>query len=163
MLGRPMRTRLDLLRPNLKEQIYKKQDSMIHSSGNRQRKLNENDEVLIRNYNPGREKWHRGNIEKVIGDKHYTIREGSKVVKKHIDQLLPVKSQCNARKNNKKHNTPNIEESQRKDFSDQDISQEVIPIPITKKSKSAPEILCKEKYVPAQRSNTNFLKGGKVL
>ena len=91
MIGRPMRTRLDLLRPNLKEDVYHKQDSMIRNSGNRQRSVQKEEEVLVRNYRPREEKWTPGTVEKVIGDKHYIVNTHSGTTKQHIDQIIPKK------------------------------------------------------------------------
>ena len=89
MLGRSLRTRLDLLKPDLSERVGQQQDKMMRSSPKREKFFYENDNVLARDYR-GTEKWQPGTIKEVLGDKHFLVDVGAHIWKRHIDQLLPL-------------------------------------------------------------------------
>ena len=88
MFGRKLRTRLDLLKPNLEEEVLEKQDQIVRRSPNRERQFVEGQNVLVRTYRTKR-KWTRGCIAKQIGDKHYLVKVDDATWKRHVDQLLP--------------------------------------------------------------------------
>mgnify|MGYP000297765717 CR=1 FL=1 len=56
MLGHPLRTRLDLLKPNLDDMVHGQQDRMIRNSGKIYRNFIEGQKVLVRDYR-ARDKW----------------------------------------------------------------------------------------------------------
>ncbi|KAB0796974.1 hypothetical protein PPYR_11035 [Photinus pyralis] len=80
MLGRPMRTKFDILRPAQEKT----------PSGNLlpvTRKLKVGERVCARNY-VGSEKWKFGTILAVYGSRHYLIHlDNGHVLKRHINQL----------------------------------------------------------------------------
>ena len=88
MMGRSMRTRLDLLRPRLEENVFLKQDKMSRIPGASLRTLEKKEPVLVRSYKPSGEKWIPGDVQKRIGNKHYVVGTDHGKQKKHIDQLL---------------------------------------------------------------------------
>ena len=77
LLGRELRTRLDLLRPQ------NRQTEVIPAN------FEVGQTVLARDYRPGQEKWQNGVVERRIGAYLYLIRAGKLVLKRHVDQLLP--------------------------------------------------------------------------
>lgn len=100
MFGRPLRTRLDLLKPNqvkspssssseeLRKVIDEKQSLQIkYYLGNRNIQLKENDTVLIKLHSNN--KWVKGVIIKMIGNSLYDVYvpEINQIIKKHINQI----------------------------------------------------------------------------
>lgn len=82
LLGRPLRTRLDLLRPSSQP---KRRDEIAA-------KFQPGDEVLLRNYQKGQPKWQSGKVERRIGSYLYLVRSGTIRLKRHVDQLLVNKT-----------------------------------------------------------------------
>ena len=101
LFGRRLRTRMDLMLPNVRETVMKKQESMIsHSAQRGCRNFVVGEHVLVRNFSG--EKWMNGVIDEVLGFKHYNVRlENGNVVKRHVDQLL---------KSNRKIQTENVKD-----------------------------------------------------
>lgn len=73
LIGRPLRTRLDLLRTNLQEEVQQKQDYMTRNRRQRHREFQERDKVLTRDYR-GIDKWQEGVIIEKLGEKHYKVQ-----------------------------------------------------------------------------------------
>ena len=88
LMGRRLRTRLDLMIPNVREHVEQKQETMIsHSADRGCRIFVEGESVLARNYSG--DKWITGEIDEVLGHKHYHVKlENGQIVKRHVDQLL---------------------------------------------------------------------------
>jgi hypothetical protein len=88
LMGRRLRTRLDLLYPSVKSHVEKKQQDMAaRSSARGCRTFVEGESVLVRNFTG--EKWIHGKIEEVLGFKHYQVKlADGQIVKRHVDQLL---------------------------------------------------------------------------
>ena len=55
-LGRPLKTRLELVRPNLHNHVQQKQQNMVASKQGRVKDFQIGDSILARNYR-GQEKW----------------------------------------------------------------------------------------------------------
>ena len=89
MLGRQLRTRLDLLRPDLRSHVQEKQATQVQQRRGPTRHMDVGDTVLARDYR-GRGKWAEGQVVDVMGDKHYSIQVHDQVWRRHIDQLLPM-------------------------------------------------------------------------
>ena len=87
MLGRKLRTRLDLLKPDINDQVLQKQDEMCRNSSKHDRDFDVGDCVLARDYR-GSVKWKVGKIKDVLGGKHFLVEVGDLTWKRHIDQLL---------------------------------------------------------------------------
>lgn len=89
LMGRRLRTRLDLLIPSVEKHVEARQYStMVSRTANRGlRQFNAGDTVLARNYGKG-EKWMRGVISEVLGSRHYMVEVSGNLWKRHVDQLL---------------------------------------------------------------------------
>ncbi|CAB4018994.1 Transposon Tf2-9 poly, partial [Paramuricea clavata] len=101
MLGRPIRTRLDLVKPNLNRKMVIKQQEQSRKSASAKnratRQLEVGDMVMARDYR-GNLKWRSGKVIERIGPLMYKIEVTSGVIwRRHIDQLLPTEdSRLNA-------------------------------------------------------------------
>ena len=89
LMGRRLRTRLDLLTPSVEKHVESRQYStMVSRTAKRGlRQFNAGDTVLARNYGRG-EKWVRGIISEVLGSRHYMVKVAGGLWKRHVDQLL---------------------------------------------------------------------------
>jgi hypothetical protein len=76
-LGRPLRTRLDLLKPMTKAKD--RNVPRVFTSGQA---------VLVRDYRAGTANWQSGIIEDRIGTYFYKVRVGQFSLKRHVDQIL---------------------------------------------------------------------------
>jgi hypothetical protein len=87
---RPLRTRLDNLRPNLNKrvttQLYR--ESTYNGSGGRYRTFNLGEKVWARNYVNGKEKWVPASIVEIAGPLNYKVQLNNEVIwTRHVDQL----------------------------------------------------------------------------
>lgn len=89
MLGRPVRSRLDLMKPDLRADVRAKQTEQVERRKGSGRTVSVGDSVLARDYR-GRGKWQEGEVVEVMGDKHYLIQVHDETWKRHIDQVLPT-------------------------------------------------------------------------
>ena len=89
LMGRKLRTRLDLLIPSVERHVEARQYSkMVSPTAHRGlRQFHAGDPVLARNYGKG-EKWIRGVITEVLGSRHYMVEVSGNLWKRHVDQLL---------------------------------------------------------------------------
>lgn len=84
---RRLRSRLDLIRPNVHAKLTKRQEEKVMGSQKNVRSFQENDSVIVRNYANG-PKWLKGVVLAVDGSLMYTIElESGKIVKRHVDQI----------------------------------------------------------------------------
>ncbi|CAL9702203.1 unnamed protein product [Knipowitschia caucasica] len=87
-MGRNLRSRLDLLKPDIRQHVTNKQSS----STQQQRKLRSFDigqKVLARDYRNQSDKWHHAEIFSQTGPLSYTVGVEPNVVwRRHVDQLL---------------------------------------------------------------------------
>ena len=92
LLGRPLRTRLDLLRPNRQGQVEGQQDRQATSrQTHTRRSFQPGDPVMARDYRTKHHpSWLPGTVLSVVGPLSYLveIKEGA-TWKRHIDQLRP--------------------------------------------------------------------------
>ncbi|XP_028656990.1 uncharacterized protein K02A2.6-like [Erpetoichthys calabaricus] len=92
-LGRSLRSRLDLLKPDLRIHVQKKQCFQDQ----KQRKLRifeVGHKVLARDYRHSNQKWQPGKIVSKTGPLTYTVQVGHDTVwRRHIDQLLDAQAQ----------------------------------------------------------------------
>ena len=88
LMGRRLRTRLDLLTPSVEKHVEARQyQTMISRTAKRGlRQFNAGDPVLARNYGRG-EKWMQGVITEVLGSRHYVVDVSGSLWKRHVDQL----------------------------------------------------------------------------
>ena len=95
MFGRKLRTRLDLLRPDLSSRVRQQQtiQKQNHDTHAKQRDINTGMEVYVFN-NQGTPKWLPGTIEKISGPVSVVVKlSDGRTLRKHIDDLRPRTSQ----------------------------------------------------------------------
>jgi hypothetical protein len=87
MMGRQLRTRLDLLKPDVGSRVARCQQKQSSSVGGSQRQVIVGDDVWYRKYLKG-EKWQPGKVTKVLGETDYNVSDSDgNVIHRHIDQL----------------------------------------------------------------------------
>ena len=94
LLGRPLRTRLDLVKPNLNRKMVNQQHQQgikaANEKGRQRRQLAVGDAVMSRDYR-GDLKWRSGLIVKKTGPLMYEVQVAPGIVwRRHIDQLRPT-------------------------------------------------------------------------
>lgn len=85
MMKREIRTRIDLVRPDLQKRV---QDRI--RKGNFEfadRVFSIGDKVAARNYRHGDKKWKFGTVVSKDGQLHYTVSVGNQLWRRHVDQL----------------------------------------------------------------------------
>ncbi|XP_046404731.1 uncharacterized protein K02A2.6-like [Ischnura elegans] len=94
MFGRPIRTRLDLIRPNLQSYVYNKQSKQVANYGGcKTRMLSEGQPVVVRDFR-GRNKWIGAVIVKRLSAVSYLVKLKNDVIwKRHIDQIIDLNSE----------------------------------------------------------------------
>ena len=84
LMGRRLRTRLDLVFPSVHEHVKQKQYKVLERSANLNvRSFVEGENVLARN-NQGKEKLIPGVVTKVLGSRHYMVRVPGYMWKRHV-------------------------------------------------------------------------------
>ena len=89
-LNRRLRTRLDLIRPELRHRVEAQQGAqkVHHDNTKKERQFSEGDSVLVKNFSPG-PKWKKAHIESKTGPLSYTVNyEDGVVTRRHFDHLL---------------------------------------------------------------------------
>lgn len=87
-MGRPLRSRLDLLKPGLHRDISKKQSSQLKKRSPL-RTFNVGQSVLARDYRQGKQKWQPGEVVSKTGPLTYTVQVSPGLIwRRHVDQLL---------------------------------------------------------------------------
>ena len=99
LMGRRLRSHLDLLKPNLTETVQSKQLKQKLSRDNEKsfRKFSEGDPVYIEDFSHAKSKWVSGTIQKPTGPVSYSvILSDGKIVRRHVDN---IKARYNATTN----------------------------------------------------------------
>lgn len=106
-MGRNLRTKLDILKPNIGKRVEEKQqDQELRPSHNPTRELPISQAVVARNYRTG-DKWIPGIITAHPGPLSYEVRVGPNTVwRRHIDQLKETAVTASV---NKEHYTPHLD------------------------------------------------------
>ncbi|XP_063538144.1 uncharacterized protein K02A2.6-like [Cydia strobilella] len=94
MLGRRLRTRLDLLRAGSAApaaRVQAAQSAQLRHAGGTTRELRQGDQVLVRNYSKNGPKWREGLVTERTGAVTYNVKVGEQDGSKHIDQLIKRK------------------------------------------------------------------------
>ena len=88
-VGRPLRTRLDLIKPNLNNAIHLKQfHTLADSHRHPLREFHEGQSVIVRDYRRNNIKWATGRIVKRTGPLAYTVAtEDGDSWRRHVDQI----------------------------------------------------------------------------
>lgn len=94
MFKREMRTRFDLLRPNIVETVAKKQrEQIVARAGRRNIELREGDQVMIDDHGVRSDKRSTGTIIKQVSPSTYIVsNKYGMSVKRHIDQIIKNKN-----------------------------------------------------------------------
>ena len=74
LYGRQLRTRLDLYRPSVSDNVSQKQQHSMNTSSNKCRFLKVGDRVRTRLYSVKGASWSEGAIVKVLGNRHYIVK-----------------------------------------------------------------------------------------
>ena len=93
-LGRRLRTRFDILRPNLTKKVNQSIDPSL--STKKTRRFTVGDVVLARDYFDKKNKWKRGVIVAQLGPVTYRVQIGELIWKRHINQLCLADSELPA-------------------------------------------------------------------
>ena len=102
LFGRTLRTRLNLLKPDISTKVQDKQASQKqhHDKKSRDRHFQVGQSVLVENNKP-EPKWVVGTVVEKLGDISYRVQVGNQVWKRHVDQLLQTTiTQANTDTNN---------------------------------------------------------------
>ncbi|XP_037293178.1 uncharacterized protein K02A2.6 isoform X1 [Manduca sexta] len=88
MLGRRIRTRLDVFKPDRELKVKQVQQRQVEGSIGTERKIRVGDDVWFRQYNMKGEKWSTGKIVESNGHNDFKVQDSNnKQVHRHIDQL----------------------------------------------------------------------------
>ena len=85
MLNRELRSALDLIRPNLKDKLDKRNDSDQRTTS-----FKEGEKVAVRNYRSPNAKWEFGRIISVDGPRNYTIDVAGNLWRRHANQIRRI-------------------------------------------------------------------------
>lgn len=110
LMGRKLRTRLDLLRPNVSGRVMKAQARMMGEGDMRKsRDFSSGDSVLVRDYR-GDCKWAPGVIQSKTGPVSYTVEMASgQIWRRHADQVIGSVPDKISRDPSSEINSPNPE------------------------------------------------------
>ena len=89
LFGRTLRTRLNLLRPDVSTKVEDKQASQKqhHDKKSRERHFQVGQSVLVENNKP-EPKWVVGTVLEKLGNISYRVQVGNQIWKRHVDQML---------------------------------------------------------------------------
>jgi len=127
LMGRRLRSCLDVLKPDLTETVQGKQlkQKLLRDNGKSFRKFSEGDPVYIEDFSHAKPKWVSGTIQKPTGPASYSIiLSDGNIVKRYVDNIkvrynatanepnesefdLPFQSEPEPTKNTQPANTPN--------------------------------------------------------
>ena len=88
MLGRRLKTRLDLVHPDASERIQRQSSGNIRTKPTRE--LSVGDSVLTKDYRHRTSTWITGVVTERLSPCSYHVTVGDLVWKRHIDQLRPI-------------------------------------------------------------------------
>ena len=92
LMGRRLKTHLDLLHPDLTETVRSKQHDNVKVTSKCVRSFSLQEPVFVRNYAKG-PKWMAGVVESVSGPVSYVVKLLNGLLwQRHLDQIMPRKS-----------------------------------------------------------------------
>ena len=133
MLGRKMRTRLDLLKPQPAERVLDAQARQMMKHHQRLPEYQVGDKVLVRNY-AGGQKWKNGTVLGRTGPVSYQVTVEGLIWSRHAGQLLPL---TNARCQNQEARKRENKETHLSDVQTSSENQSMMP-PTSSTSRSVP-------------------------
>ena len=87
LMGRRIRTKLDLIYPSYHSQQERKGWEQLKSQEN-VKQFTPTSQVLVRSYNTSN-KWVSGEVKQRLGNMHYEVKVNGNIKKRHVDQLKP--------------------------------------------------------------------------
>lgn len=90
-MGRKLRTRLDLLKPDLSETVRTSQEKMCSRNRSTPRSFDNGDPVVVRDYRGG-DKWTCGTVQSRTGPVSYKVKVNDRLWRRHTDQLAKTGS-----------------------------------------------------------------------
>jgi ribosomal protein L21E len=93
LMGRKLRSRLDLLFPDMSEKVRKQQEKQKENRDNSRplREFKDGDAVYVENFSASQPlpKWLAGTVVEIIGSRSYLVelRDGRGTVRRHIDSI----------------------------------------------------------------------------
>ncbi|RWR98557.1 hypothetical protein B4U79_07050, partial [Dinothrombium tinctorium] len=88
LLNRQLRTRLDLIKPNMAQNVANKQETSIRNTNTHT--FTANDKVAVKMF--GNSKWKFGEILSQDSNSMYSVRVGDEVIRRNHNQLRPIKT-----------------------------------------------------------------------
>ena len=90
LIGRRLRTRLDLLTPSVHKHVEAKPHAVVEQTSDRQlRNLQVGNQLWPETtWKEESEKWMQGIVTQVLGSRHYMVNIQGQLWKRHIDQLI---------------------------------------------------------------------------
>ena len=87
-LNRRLRTRLDLMRPDLGRKVFDKQSDQKarQDKGSREREFALGEQVLVQNFR-GKPRWLNGTVAEQTGPVSYKVLVDDQLWKRHVDQM----------------------------------------------------------------------------
>lgn len=94
LLGRKMRSKFDLILPDVKENVSRAQQKQRenYDKTSKMRAYNEGQKVWVKTFKKGEPKWSVGNIIQTLGPVTYVVEVDGQEMKRHIDQILEATS-----------------------------------------------------------------------
>ncbi|XP_049871194.1 uncharacterized protein K02A2.6-like [Pectinophora gossypiella] len=87
LLGRRLRTRLDMIKPDRESRVHRAQQRQKESAGGVSRSVDRNDEIWYKQFLKG-EKWLPGRVIDSVGPSNFRVKgKDGVMVHRHIDQL----------------------------------------------------------------------------
>ena len=90
LMNRRLRTPLDMLRPNLRDRVERKQEDQkrYHDNAKPLREFRVKDQVFVENYSVRGNKWLPGVVVEVTGPVSYKVcLNDNRIVRRHVDQM----------------------------------------------------------------------------
>ena len=91
LMGRRLRTHLDLLRPNVAKRVQRNQEKQKegHDRSVPDRNFAEGDRVWVKNFSPGtRTRWLSGTVKEIQGARLFLVElQDGRIVRRHLDQV----------------------------------------------------------------------------
>ena len=166
-LGRPLGTRLDLVKPDLPIKVKNRQLDQVRAKEHAPtRQLSVGRTVMVRNYTR-KDKWLQGTVQAKTGPLSYEIKVGpDRIWRRHIDQLRASSVKLNS--NEPSDETTDIEREEintaeprpdREDTNQNTPAEDLVPEPDINPEKTAPVVLQQDLDIVIQVDHINHPRG----
>ena len=89
LCGRPLRSRLDLLKPRCEVRVHNQQTDHVITRAGTDREFKQGDSVLIRDFRPNQDKWANAEIKSCSGPVSYQVdTTAGKTWRRHVDHIV---------------------------------------------------------------------------